>query len=183
MGTASASGARMVNVLRDIARDGIVETLRRLDLSGLAGRPIEEVFAGLADYVCPEGGSIDEGIAREAFIETIADLADQGITDVDGLTSGQMRAVFELYVAHTIEARICNDIGTKAITLPANPAAAQRVEEVLHDFIHRGVADVVARSGTDIQALSPEAVSGFVTSVYESAFQVLRAMGDEEADR
>ena len=54
------------------------------------GVPIEEVFAGLADYICPEGGSIDEGIARDAFVETIADLAGAGITDIDALTSGQI---------------------------------------------------------------------------------------------
>ena len=128
MGTARASGAAVVRLLQSVQANGIAETLRQLDLTALAGRPIEEVFAGLADYVCPEDGSIDQGIARNAFIETIADLADAGITDIDGLTPEQMTTVFELYVAHTIEARICNDIGTKAVALPANPAAAQKVE-------------------------------------------------------
>ncbi len=183
MGTARASGANVVRLLQSVSADGIAETLRRLNLTALAGRPIEEVFAGLADYVCPEDGSIDQGIARNAFIETIADLADAGITDIDGLTPEQMTTVFELYVAHTIEARICNDIGTKAVALPANPAAAQKVEDMLHDFIQRGVTDAVARAGSNIQALSPADINGFVTSVYEDAFQILQVMGDAEAIR
>ena len=83
------------------------------------------MFAGLADYICPEGGSIDEGIARDAFVETIADLAGAGITDIDALTPGQIQTVFELYATHAIEARICNDIGTKVVTLPADPRAAE----------------------------------------------------------
>ena len=54
-------------------------------------------FLGLVDYVCPDGGSIDEGIAREAFVETIADLAGAGIADLDSLTADQIQAVLELY--------------------------------------------------------------------------------------
>ncbi|MFC0219801.1 P-loop NTPase fold protein [Pseudochelatococcus lubricantis] len=38
-------------------------------------------------------GVLAEGIAREAFIETIADLAGAGITDLDGLTADQMQTV------------------------------------------------------------------------------------------
>jgi hypothetical protein len=183
MGAARASGANIVQLLQSVQANGIAETLRELNLTALAGRPIEEVFAGLADYVCPEDGSIDQGIARNAFIETIADLAEAGITNIDGLTAEQMTTVFELYVAHTIEARICNDIGTKAVALPANPAAAQQVEDMLHDFIQRGVADAVAQSGSNIQALSPAEINGFVTTVYEDAFRILKAMGDAEAAR
>lgn len=183
MSTAAGGGVGLVRVLQGFRADGVVETLRRLNLAALAGRPIEEIFAGLVDYICPEGGSIDEGIARDAFVETIADLAAEGITDVDGLTSDQMTTIFELYVAHTIEARICNDIGTKAVTMPTNPAAAQRVADMLHDFIERGVADAVASAGTNIQSLSPDDVRGFVEGVYTSAFEILRAMGDQEANR
>lgn len=182
MSPSYGAGSGLLRFLGDVGANGVVEALRRLDLSALAGRPIEEVFAGLADYICPEGGTIDEGISRNAFIETIADLASEGITDIDGLTSEQMTTVFELYVAHTIEARLCNDIGARSVALPANPAAAQKVEDQLHDFIVRGVADAVAGSGVNIQALSPDEVTGFVTQVYESAFMLLQAMGDEEGN-
>lgn len=81
MGSARGAGSRLLGFLSDAVARGATEALRSLNLDGLAGRPIEEIFLGLADYVCPDGGSIDEGIAREAFIETIADLAGAGITD------------------------------------------------------------------------------------------------------
>lgn len=183
MGSSRASAARLAGFFGDVRRDGLAETLRALDLGALAGQSIERVFAGLADYICPEGGSIDEGIAREAFIETAADLAAAGIHDMDALTPAQMQTVFELYAAHSIEARICNDIGTRMVTLPSNPAAAERVQAQLHEFILRGVSDAIGAIGIDVGALTPDRVNDFVASVYESAFEILEALGQAEAAR
>jgi len=181
MGSSRSTASALVSFLGNASANGAREALRSLNLESLAGRPIEEVFAGLADYICPDGGSIDAGIARDAFIETIADLADAGITDIDGLTSEQIQTVFELYAAHAIEARICNDIGTKIITMPSDIRTVERIEAQLGEFIQRGVSDAVNASGVDVGALSPEQVSGFVDNVYELAFEMLRTLGESEA--
>jgi hypothetical protein len=183
MGSSRTSASRLVGFLNQAQTEGVREALRSLNLDGLAGQPIENVFAGLADYICPEGGSIDEGIARDAFIETIADLAGAGITDIDGLTPAQVQTVFELYATHAIEARICNDIGTRLITLPADIRTAERVQAQLRDFIRRSVADALAASNQNIQALTPDRVSDFVTAIYRSSFEVLQILGDAEANQ
>ena len=182
MGSSRSTASGLVSFLGNASANGVREALRSLDLESLAGRPVEQVFAGLADYICPDGGSIDEGIARDAFIETIADLADAGITDIDGLTSEQIQTVFELYASHAIEARICNDIGTKVVTMPPDIRTVERIEAQLGEFIQRGVSDAVNASGVDIGALLPDQVSGFVDSVYEAAFDMLQVLGDSEAE-
>ncbi|MCE8000537.1 MAG: hypothetical protein HEP70_16890 [Rhodobiaceae bacterium] len=181
MGSSRSTASGLVSFLGNASANGVREALRSLDLESLAGRPVEEVFAGLADYICPDGGSIDEGIARDAFIETIADLADAGITDIDGLTSEQIQTVFELYAAHAIEARICNDIGTKVVTMPSDVRTVERIETQLSEFIQRGVSDAVNASGVDVGALSSQQVAGFVDSIYEVAFDMLEALGESEA--
>lgn len=183
MGSSRASAARLAGFFGGVQRDGLAETLRSLDLGDLAGQPIESVFAGLADYICPEGGSIDEGIAREAFIETVADLAQAGIHDIDALSPDQMQTVFELYAAHTIEARMCNDIGARMVTLPSNPGAAERVQTQLHEFILRGVSDALGALGTAVGSLTLDRVTAFVSDVYQSAFEILEALGKAEAAR
>ena len=182
MGSSRSTASGLVSFLGNASANGVREALRSLNLESLAGRPVEEVFAGLADYICPDGGSVDEGIARDAFIETIADLADAGITDIDGLTSEQIQTVFELYASHAIEARICNDIGTRVVTMPSDARTVERIEAQLSEFVRRGVSDAMNASGVDIGNLSQDQVSGFVDSVYEAAFEMLEALGESEAE-
>lgn len=181
MGSSRVSGGRLLGFLSDAVARGAREALRALHLEDLAGRPIEQIFVGLADFVCPDGGTVDEGIARGAFIETIADLAAAGVTDLDGLTADQMQTVFELYATNAIEARLCNDIGARIVTLPSDTREAGRVQAQLHDFIRRGVADAVTAARTTSQTLTPDRVLGFVGRVYEQAFEILQIMGDREA--
>jgi hypothetical protein len=180
MGSSRSVGAQLYNFLSDVQNRGAQEALRSLNLQALAGKPIEEVFLGLADYVCPTGGTVDEGIARDAFIETIADLATLGIDDLDSLTPDQMNTVFEMYATHAIEARISNDIGTKSIALPSDLKAVERVQAQLRDLIRRGVSDALARAAASAGAMTMNRVLDFVTGVYELAFEVLQTLGDAE---
>lgn len=181
MGASRGAGARLLGFLADAQTRGAREALRALDLEHLAGRSITEIFIGLADYVCPEGGTVDEGIPREAFVETIVDLAGLGITDLDALTADQMQTVFEFFATHAIEARLCNDIGMKVIALPADTDAARRVQAQLRDFIARGVSDALTAAQMTPVALTTDRVLGFVEGVYEEAFRMLQTMGEAEA--
>lgn len=183
MGASRGSGARLLGFLADAQARGVREALRSLDLESLAGRPIQEIFVGLADYICPGAGTVDEGIAREAYIETIIELATEGLTDLSTFTPDQMQTVFELYATHAIEARLCNDIGTKAVTMPMDVQAAYRVEAQLRDFIRGGVSDALTSARADSANLTPERIQSFVDTVYESAFSILQTLGQAEADQ
>jgi hypothetical protein len=182
MGSSRISGARLLGFLSDAIANGSRQALRTLNLENLAGQRIEQVFIGMMDYVCPEGGTVDEGIAREAFIETIADLAENGVTDLDTLTADQMQTIFELYATHTIETRLCNDIGAKLITMPTDVAQAVSIQRQLFDFIRRSVADALTNARATLTALTPERFGGLVTRVYEQAFGILQSLGDAEAE-
>jgi hypothetical protein len=181
MGSSRDAGARLYSFLSDAQARGPAEALRALNLEALAERPIDEIFLGLAEYVCPIGGTVDEGIARDAFIDMIADLADQGMTDFSTFTPEQMQTVFEMFAANAIEARICNDIGKNSITLPADVTAVERVQAQLHDFVLRAVSDVLSARRTSVR-LTPQQALQHVETVYEAAFEMLQAMGDAEAE-
>ncbi|EKB5403257.1 hypothetical protein OOP60_003665 [Salmonella enterica] len=182
MGASRGASVRLLSFLADAQARGVNEALRSLDLESLAGRPITEIFVGLADYICPGAGTVDEGIAREAYIETIVELASEGLTDLSTFAPDQMQTVFELYATHAIEARICNDIGTKVVTMPINAHSAHLVEQQVRDFIRGGVSDALARAQTETHYLTPEQIQGFVDTIYESAFGILQALGEAEAN-
>ena len=182
MGASRGSGARLLGFLTDVQAHGAREALRTLNLEGLAGRPIDEIFVGLADYICPNAGTVDDGIAREAFIETIIELTTLGVADLDALTSDQIQTVFELYATHAIEARLCNDIGTKAISMPDNAQVALLIQEQLRDFIRNGVSDALTVARTEMPILTQDRIHSFVDSVYELSFGILKGLGDAEAD-
>lgn len=181
MGASRVAGARLLGFLADASARGPAEALRALHLESLAGRSVEDVFLGLLDYVCPDGGTVDDGIAREAFIETIAELAENGVVNLDAFTPDQMQTVFELLATHSIEARLCNDIGSTIVTLPVDVSAAKRVEAQLRDFIRRAVSDALAAARDRLEALTVRRVMGFVSEVYEAAFDILQAAGETEA--
>ncbi|HHQ4527091.1 Qat anti-phage system associated protein QatB [Aeromonas encheleia] len=183
MGSSRAAGSRLLGFLADAQARGVREALRELNLESLAGRPISEIFIGLADHICPGTGTVDEGIARDAYIETVVELASEGLTDLSTFTPEQMQMVFELYATHAIEARILNDIGTKAVMMPASAQVAHRVEQQLRDFIRGGVSDALVREREKSPTLSSERVHAFVDAVYESAFSILQALGEAEADK
>jgi hypothetical protein len=183
MGASRTTAAGLINFLNSAVSGGLQEALRSLNLESLAGRPIEEIFVGLADYVCPDGGTVDEGIAREAFMETIADLAEAGITDLDTLTVDQTQTIFEIYATNAIEARLCNDVGSNIVTLPANVQEARQVQSQLRDFISRAVSDALGVARLRGETLTQNTVLRFVTRVYEQAFGILQSLGDVEGDR
>jgi len=185
MGASRGAGGRLLGFLADANARGMREALRDFNLESMAGRPITEVFVALADHICPGASTVDEGIAREAYIETIIDLASEGLADLATFTPEQMDTIFELYATHAIEARICNDIGTRAVTMPSNAQTAHQVERQLRDFIRGGVSDALAREREkdDSANLSQDQIKSFVDNIYESAFAILQALGNAEADQ
>jgi hypothetical protein len=178
MGSSRVTSVRLLNFLSSVAERGVQNALQSLKLQNLVGHPIEEIFIGLADYVCPEGGTMDAGIARDAFIQTIADLAENGVTDLNTLNLDQIQTVFELYATHAIEWRLYNEIGQKAITLSVNQDEATRIEKQLNDFIKRGVADALTAARGELEKLTQEHILEFVDNVYEQAFTILIALGN-----
>lgn len=183
MGASRNSGSRLLGFMSNVINNGVEETLQELNLGDLIGRPIDEIFLGMMDYICPDGGTIDEGIARDAFVEMIADLSETGITDFGALTNEQMKTVFELYATHTIQNRLYNDIANKAIQVPSNPRLARQIQRQLFDFIRRGVSDALASFQDSVQEITKQNTNEFVNKVYEDAFSILQKLGELEAEQ
>ncbi|MFN0011728.1 MAG: Qat anti-phage system associated protein QatB [Phycisphaerales bacterium] len=177
MAPSRTTAAGLVGFLQSARVQGVTEALRHLNLQELSGQPVEKIFVALADAICPDGGTIDEAIAREAFIETIAEVVEAGL-DLAQMTADQMLEILEAFIANSIEARLHNDIGMKVVALPSDLAAIRRVQTQIHDFVRGAVHDAVHRTSQIFDGLVPARIEGLVREVYISAFDLMAAMAE-----
>lgn len=180
LGSSRALAGGIANLAGAVSRDGPAEALRRFNLESLAGAPAQDVFVALTDALCPPGGTIDEAIARDALLETIADLAANGIGNFDQLTQDDLQEVFIGVVSRSIEGRILNEVGTNAIKLSPDIAAVERAQQMLHSFVIGCVRDRFQDSGESVSALDSAQIDGFVSDLYAASLDLMQTMGEAE---
>ena len=126
MGPSRTAAGNALGVLRGFQRAGVQETLRRLNLESLSGRGVQQVFIGLTEVVCRDGGPVDEAIARDAWLETISTLDEFEIDDLETLSTDQVQGIFLSFIAHTIEARLYQEIGVNGFDFAKDLADIER---------------------------------------------------------
>ncbi|MGO4158588.1 Qat anti-phage system associated protein QatB [Cupriavidus sp. YAF13] len=179
MGSARASGARLLGVVRDFQAVGPVETLRQLDLESMAHQPASEVFLAMLEFLCPPGGAIDEAISRQAMLEAIGNLDRDAPTAFAQLAPEQLREFFLDFVALSIEGRVIADIGARGITMPADIATVEHAHEQLHDFIEGCCRVHLSGLLTGLEALSSRDVEQRSNEIYEAAFSLIADAGED----
>ncbi len=179
MPNSRAVAGGVAGLARNFVNQGPTEALRQFNLEGMAGAPAEDVFVALTDMLCPAGGTIDEAIARDAMLETIADLATSGVGNFDELSSDDLLEFFIGVVSRSIEGKILNEVGTNAIAAPSDIAGVERAQNMLHDFIEGCVRDEFDARGTDLSDLDAGTLDTFVDDLYSAALDLVEAMGDD----
>ncbi len=174
---AVASG--IASLARSLANQGPIEALRQFNLETMAGAPAEDVFVALTNMLCPAGGTIDEAIARDAMLETVADLAASGVGNFNELSTDDLREFFIGVVSRSIEGKILNEVGTNAIAVPSDIAGVERTQAMLHDFIEGCVRDEFDARQTNFSDLDVAAVDSFVDDLYGAALSLVEALGDD----
>lgn len=180
MGASRAAGSGLLGVVRDVGRLGAAETLRQLNLPGLAGAPASDVFLAVMEFICPPGGAVDEAIARQAMLEAIGDLAEAGVGSFDALGLTELQEFFLNFVARSIEGRVMADIGGRGVTLPADVAAVEHAQQQLHDFIVGCTRSQLAGRLDGLGRLSDRQVGTLVNQIYEAAFELIAVAGEAE---
>lgn len=173
---AVASG--IAGIVRSVSNQGPAEALRRFNLDDMAGAPAEDVFLALTDMLCPAGGTIDEAIARDAMLETVADLAAAGVGNFDDLSTDDLCEFFIGVVSRSIEGKILNEVGTNTVSVPVDIAGVERAQNMLHDFIAGCVRDEFEARETDLGDLDGDDIDSFVDDLYAAALDLVKAMGE-----
>ncbi len=179
MPNSRAVAGGVVGLARSFAKEGPTEALRRFNLAGMAGEPAEDVFVALTDMLCPPGGTIDEAIARDAMLEAVANLAAAGVGSFDELSTDDLRELFIGVVSRSIEGKILNEVGTNALSVPADIAGVERAQNMLRDFVEGCVRDEFEARGSELGDLDGKVIDRFVEDLYAAALDLVMVLGDD----
>jgi hypothetical protein len=179
MGSSRVAASGLLGVFRGFQRDGVRETLQRLNLSNLVGRSTRDVFIGLTEVICREGGAIDDAIARDAWLETVIELDRFGIGDLNALTSDQVREIFLSFVTNAMEAKLMQEVGVNGFKV-ADQNAIQAFEAQFHSYIERSVRDSFASDVGQVSIMTDQQIRVIVDRTYREAWDLLEVWGDQE---
>jgi hypothetical protein len=179
MGSSRHVAGGLLTFARDFASAGPVEALRAFNLEQLAQAPADFVFPRLLEAICPPGGNVDEGIARQALLLAIGRLCEGFDGPLTALSVDQLRNLFLDFIAYSIEGRVINDIGTKIVDLPDSIAALEDLEGQVHDFVGNCVKNSIGTQLDDLAAIQDANVRQTVESIYQATFDLIDGFADE----
>ncbi len=179
LGASRSSSARLLSVVGSMVSRGIAATSREFGLGELIGKNASDVFLQIMDFVCPDGGSTDEGIARSSYIETIDSMPELSNIPIEQISEEQFLIFTETYMSKVIEERLLNDIGNKTIALPDDIGTVQVIQEQLGEYILGSVSDAVSQLKVEIKNINSSQTRSIVDSVYEKAYTILESLSEE----
>lgn len=158
------------------ANEGAVEALARFNLQSLAGRPAAEVLESVADVICPEGGTIDEAIARDSMLEAIADLAADDPGAFDELTPEQLNDFLCDVISRSIVTKVLNEIGTNALHGSASDDDFREAEQITRDYTDGRVKDALGSRFAPGSQPTQSEIDTSISEVFADAFDMLGAV-------
>ncbi len=136
-----ASTSRLGSFLADGLRNGFAAAAEHLGLTDLVGRPARFLLARLVDVLAPVGALREEGIARTAMIQTLAELFETQAVESDGLgaldalnSAGAERAI-RLYIVNYVNARFQHELGNCIERGATSEQAANRLMSQIKGYI------------------------------------------------
>ena len=180
LGAARNSSARLLNVTGIFASGGAQAVERYLSLENLSNRNATDALLAIADFVCPDGGPQDEGIARNAYITAIEESPEIASIPFEELTAEQMLLIVQKSMANVVCGRILNDIGNKIIMLPDDIDVAERLVAQIKEFVKGAISDAVSDLKVDVNNLSQHQSIDIVNEVYQTTFEIMARVGDDE---
>lgn len=172
--TRVASG--VAGLASTFASDGAAAALARFNLQDLAGRPAAEVLESVADIICPDGGTIDEAIARDAMMEAIAELAADDPGAFDDLSPDQVNDFLCDVITRSIVTKILNEIGTNALHGSASDADFREAEDITRGYTQGRVRDAFGSRFAPRSQPTQSEIDNSISEVFADAFDMLGAV-------
>lgn len=179
LGSARNSTARLYNVLNTLSRSGgISEISRQLSINNLEGLSASKFFTQIASFICPDGGANDEGIARSAYFDTIADNPELFKKSTEELTAEECSSVLQNFMCKVVMEHVMNDIANKTITLPDDIDEVSRIEDLVEQLIKQSVSDAFAEIKQNNVQITNNKAQEITDLIYQKTYEILERQDD-----
>jgi len=112
MAVANRAGSRLVRAFSELISGGAAALARVLELTSLEGLTTDQVWSRLAEFVCSDGGSIDEAVVRVAFFQSLKIEIDRGLVDLLDAGAEQLASFFENFISECVLQKLSQDGGS-----------------------------------------------------------------------
>lgn len=178
LGSARITAGRLYSVINAIGFGGGIDYLaNELSIDNLNGLPADLFFLRIADFIVPDGGPNDEGIARSAYFEAIADNPKLSGIPIENISSEDRDEVLQNFMGKVIEEHIMNDIANKVIQLPNDMKQIAHIEKQVKQLIKNSVSDAFAGYHSDTNKLRSHDAKKITDQIYRKIYNIL---GSEE---
>lgn len=180
MGTARSSSAKLLDVVGLFAAGGSRAVEQYLSIENLSQKTASDAFIAITDFICPDGGPQDEGIARSAYISAIEESPEIAAIKFEDLSPEQIMVIVERTMTNAIFSRITNDIGNKIILLPQDYNISERLIAQMKGFVKGAVSDAIINLDIKANNIRQGDSLKIVDQVYKEAFDIMISAGENE---
>jgi len=179
LGSSRTSTARLYGILHTLSGPGGFHQIAQLlSLDTLQGLPAKEFFIRLARFVCPDGGTENEGISRSAYYDVVADNPEMMGKPIDSLTKDEIDSINQRYMSKVVMQQIMNGIANNTIRFSESLDEIAHIEEKVEQLIDQSVSDACAEMKQDNIEMSNERAKEITDSIYQRVFEILEGIGD-----
>lgn len=180
MGSARNSSAQLLNIVGLFNTGGANAVEQYLSVDNLSYKTAQDAFLAITDFICPDGGPQDEGIARAAYISAIEESPEMAEIRFSDLNPEQMMIIVERTMVNAIFNRIINDIGNKIILLPQDLDICETLVSQMKEFIRGAVSDAVISLNINTGNIKQSESLKIIDKIYETAFDIMISVGESE---
>jgi len=140
------AASNLGNFFSGVINQGIERTLESYGLHHIIGDSVENVFMAIAESLSPKGDSIENSIARQATIDTLAfvydkyEFEDYNIEKFNSMKEDDIREVLELCIESYIYERWLQELGIRIEKNAISEKQAIRLEMDVKDLVKSSIS-------------------------------------------
>lgn len=177
LGSAKSSTAKLVGMLGAFSEGGAGAAQDYLKSYNLIGIRADEALRSITDLICDDGGTTNEGIARDAYIDTLADMKELRGINFENMLPEQIMLFLNGCMARIVVGKLLNDIGNKTLSIPDSLQKAGNVKKRMVNLVKGLIGDIVEKMSLKPDKIRKEQAQSVTDQVYEKIYSSFAAMG------